>query len=154
MVDGEKETAYLVRPSSGIFMDARQSSPLTRLLIRVEPDNPCSQWQRMAIVAGASEQGDRWDCERIEEEKTGDRAAVAYHARAAGQNLVGWIDTDLKFPLKIQAEKVAIFTLSSIQEGAQPANLFEIPANYRKFDPRDLIERIKHSDVWVEAPKP
>jgi hypothetical protein len=135
-------------------MEARQSSPLTRLLIGVEPSNPCGQWQRMAIVAGSSEQGDRWDCLRIGEEKIGGRAAVAYHAHSAGQDLMGWIDTDLKFPLKIQAEKVATFTLSNIEEKPQPPDLFEIPASYRKFDPRDLIERIKHSDVWVEAPKP
>jgi hypothetical protein len=153
LIDGEKGAAYLVKPSSHIFMEARQSSPLTRLLIGVEPDNPCGQWQRMAIISGASEQGDSWQCERISEEKIGDRAAVSYHAHSSGEDLVGWIDANLKFPLKIQADKIATLTLANIQEGPQPSNLFEIPANYRKFDPRDLIERIKHSDVWVEEPK-
>jgi hypothetical protein len=154
LVDSEKGTAYLIKPSSRIFMEARQSSPLTRLLIGVEPDNPCGEWQRMAIVAGTSEQGDHWHCERVNENKVGDRAAVAYRAHSSGQDLTGWIDANLKFPLKVQAEKLATFTLSNIQEGPQPTNLFEIPADYRKFDPRELIERIKHSDVWVEAPKP
>lgn len=154
LVDSEKGMAYLVKPSSGIFMEARQSSPLTRLLISVEPDNPCGEWQRMAIVAGTSEQGDRWHCEKMSDDKVGDRTAVAYRARSSGQDLTGWIDANLKFPLKVQADKVATFTLSNVQEGPQPANLFEIPANYRKFDPRELIERIKHSDVWVEPPKP
>lgn len=154
LIDGEKGTAYLVKPSSGIFMEARQSSPLTRLLVSVEPVNPCSEWQRMAIVAGAAEQGDRWRCERIGEERIGDRAAVAYRAQSSGQDLVGWIDPGLKFPLKIQAEKIATFALSNVHEGPQSVNLFAIPPTYRKFDPRDLIERIKHSDVWVEAPKP
>ena len=154
LVDGEKGTAYLVKPSSRIFMEARQSSPLTRLLIGIQSDDPCSEWQRMAIVAGAAEQGDHWSCERIGDEKIGNRAAVAYRAQSSGQDLVGWIDADLRFPLKIQAEKIATLVLSNVQEGFQPENLFEIPANYRKFDPRDLIERIKHSDVWVEAPKP
>lgn len=154
LVDSQKGTAYLVKPASRIFMEARQSSPLTRLLVGTEPDHPCSEWQRMAIVAGASEQGDRWSCERIREEKIGNRAAVAYRAQSSGQDLVGWIDADLKFPLRIQAEKIATLTLSNVREEPQSENLFEIPTNYRKFDPRDLIERIKHSDVWVEAPKP
>lgn len=153
LIDGEKGAAYLVRPSSRIFMEARQSSPLTRLLVGVDPGDPCSQWQRMAIVAGTSEQGDQWRCERIGEDKIRDRAAVAYHAHSSGQDLKGWIDTDLKFPLKIQLEKVATLTLSNIEERSQPAGMFEIPASYKKFDPRDLIERIKHSDVWVEPPK-
>jgi hypothetical protein len=154
LIDGEKGTAYLVKPSSRLFMEARQSSPLTRLLVGVEPNNPCGEWQRMAIVSGATEQDDHWHCERIGDEKIGNRTAIAYRAQSSGQELVGWIDAGLRFPLKIQAEKIATLVLLNVQEGPQPGNLFEIPANYRKFDPRDLIERIKHSDVWVEAPKP
>ncbi len=154
LIDSEKGTAYLAKPASRIFMEARQSSPLTRLLIGVEPDNPCGQWERMAIIAGASERGDSRQCERINEEKIGDRTAMAYRAHSSREDLVGWIDANLKFPLKIQADKIATLTLANIQEGPQPSSLFEIPANYREFDPRDLIERIKHSDVWVEAPKP
>ena len=32
---------------------------------------------------------------------------------------------------------------------APPASLFELPPDLRKFNPEALIERIKHSDVWV-----
>jgi len=32
------------------------------------------------------------------------------------------------------------------------AELFEMPAGLRKFDPRALIEQIKQSDVWVDQP--
>jgi hypothetical protein len=154
LIDSEKGSAYLIRPSSRIFMEAKQSSPLTRLLIGVDPENPCRQWESMAKLAGASEQGDAWLCETIGQEKTGDRATTSYRAHAPGQDLVGWIDTDLKFPLRIQAEKITAVVLADVREGPQPASLFEIPSNFRKFDPRDLIERIKQSDVWVEAPKP
>lgn len=108
----------------------------------------------MAIASGATDQSDHWRCERVGEERIGDRAAIIYRAKSSGQDVVGWIDVDLKFPLKIQADKVATVALSNVQEGPQSENLFEIPINYKKFDPRDLIERIKHSDVWVEAPKP
>lgn len=154
VVDSQKGTAYLVKPGSRIFMEARQSSPLTRLLVGIKAERPCSEWQRMAIVAGASEQNDHWNCERIGEEKIEGRVVVAYHAQSSGQNFVGWIDAILNFPLKIQADKIPTITLSNVQEEPQSENLFEMPGNYKKFDPRDLIERIKHSDVWVEAPKP
>ena len=30
------------------------------------------------------------------------------------------------------------------------ANRFAIPPGFRNFDPRALIERIKHSDAWVD----
>lgn len=154
LIDSEKGSAYLIRPSSRIFMEAKQSSPLTRLLIGVEPKNPCRQWESMAKLAGVSEQGDTWRCETIGQEKIGDRATTSYRARASGQDMVAWVDTDLKFPLKIEAEKITTVVLANVREGSQPASLFEIPSNFRKFDPRDLIERIKQSDVWVEAPKP
>jgi hypothetical protein len=152
LIDGEKGSAYLVRPSGRIFMEAKQSSPLTRLLVGVGPGDPCRQWQSMAKIAGMSEQGDPWQCERIGQEQIGDRATTGYRAHAPGRDLVGWIDADLKFPLKIQEGETVAVVLANVHESSQPASLFEIPSNFRKFDPRDLIERIKHSDVWVEAP--
>jgi hypothetical protein len=44
----------------------------------------------------------------------------------------------------------AIIDLTNISEVPQPEGLFEVPAGYQKFDPQQLIERIKQSDVWVE----
>jgi hypothetical protein len=35
----------------------------------------------------------------------------------------------------------------------RPAALFAISADYRKFDPLRLIERLEQSDVRVEPPK-
>lgn len=152
LIDGEKGSAYLVKPSSRIFMEAKQSSPLTRLLVGVGPEDPCRQWQSMAKIAGMSEQGDPWHCERIGQEQIGDRATTGYRAHAPGQDLVGWIDADLRFPLKIEEGKTVAVVLANVHESSQPASLFEIPSSFRKFDPRDLIERIKQSDVWVEEP--
>jgi hypothetical protein len=47
----------------------------------------------------------------------------------------------------------ATFTLENIQVAAQSADLFTIPPTYRKLDPQSLLERIKHSDVFVESPQ-
>jgi hypothetical protein len=48
-----------------------------------------------------------------------------------------------------QREQVKI-ALEHILVEAQPANRFAIPPGFRNFDPRALIERIKHSDAWVD----
>jgi hypothetical protein len=32
--------------------------------------------------------------------------------------------------------------------------LFTLPGDYGLFDPRAVVERIKHSDVWVEPATP
>jgi len=51
LVDRARQTAYFVRRSGRVYMDARQSSPLTRLLVPVDPVYPCRQWQAMADLA-------------------------------------------------------------------------------------------------------
>jgi hypothetical protein len=149
LIDGAKPTAYFVRPAARIFMDAKQSSRLTRMFVPVDPDNPCLQWQAMAKLAGASGQGD-WRCERTGEETIGTRSAIGYRAvPASGPEFLGWIDPARKFPLRIKTEDGAVVTAENIRDEPQAASSFEIPPGYRKFDPLALIRRIKQSDVWV-----
>src|SRR5580658_7647118 len=52
LVDTVKPSAYFVRPGARLYMEARQSSRLTRLFVPVDPDVPCRQWQAMARLAG------------------------------------------------------------------------------------------------------
>jgi hypothetical protein len=40
--------------------------------------------------------------------------------------------------------------IMNVEIAPQPASLFEVPADYMKFDPLRLIDRLKQSDVWVE----
>jgi len=44
-------------------------------------------------------------------------------------------------------------TADNVRDGPQPAQLFELPSDFRKFDPQTLIQRIKQSDVWVAGEK-
>jgi hypothetical protein len=41
----------------------------------------------------------------------------------------------------------------NIHEAPQPESLFVVPAGYRKFDPQQLVDRVRQSDVWVEPPR-
>ena len=72
---------------------------------------------------------------------------------ATGATNYGWIDPQLEISAQVPVEDGTTIDLDSIREAPQPAELFEIPADFRKFDPQQLIERIKQSDVWVEPPK-
>jgi hypothetical protein len=153
LVDGATPTAYFVRPAARVFMDARQSSRLTRMFVPVDPDDPCRQWQAMAKLAGSADHGD-WRCERAGEETIGGRSAVAFHAASTTDHeLVGWIDAALRFPLRIKTQDGAVITAENIRDEPQPAQLFEIASGFRKFDPQALIKRIKQSDVWVAGQK-
>jgi hypothetical protein len=152
LIDGATPSAYFVRPEARIFMQARQSSRLTRVFVPVDPADPCRQWQAMAKLAGIAEQGD-WHCERAGEETIGTRNTVRYRAvSGSGREFSGWIDPARKFPLRIKTEDGAVVTAENIRDEAQPAELFEMPVGLSRFDPRALIEKIKQSDVWVEGP--
>jgi hypothetical protein len=153
LIDGARPAAYFVRPAARVFMDARQSSQLTRIFVQVDPDNPCRQWQAMARLAAIADQGD-WRCERAGEEPVGGHNTTAYRAvSGAGREIFGWIDTARKFPLRIKMEDGATITAENVRDEPQPAQLFEVPQGFRKFDPETLIQRIKQSDVWVAGEK-
>ncbi len=147
LIDAGKTTAYLVRPRARVFMDARQSNSLTRTFVIVDPEDPCRPWQAMARQAGVDE---NWRCERIGEEIIEGRNTIIYRAvSASGRQFSGWIDRERKFPLRIKAEDGTIITAEHVQDEPLPAELFQIPPGFRKFDPQQLIDRIKQSDVWV-----
>jgi hypothetical protein len=153
LINGAKPTAYFVRPAAGTFMEARQSSRLTRIFVTVDPGDPCRQWRVMARLAGAADQSN-WRCERVGEGMIGGRSTFAYRiVLSSGRELFGWIDPARKFPLRIVMEDGSAITAENVRDEPQPAQLFEIPSAFRKFDPQTLIQRIKQSDVWVAGEK-
>ncbi len=151
-VDVALPAAYAVHPASKIYMDAKQSTPLTRLFVLLDPENPCEQWEAMAEVAGMLDQRGRWNCEANGREAVDGRDTIKFAINSPGGNSVAWVDARLKFPVKIATENGTVLALRNIQEGPQPANEFVIPPGYRKFDVHQLFERIKQSDIWVEPP--
>jgi hypothetical protein len=154
LVDGADHVAYFVRPTQRIFMDAKQTTRLTRILIRVDPDDPCVQWNAMAVAAGLLGGAVRWSCERSGEQTVDGRAATMYQASSSDRRRISaWIDPKLKIALRFVNDDGASVGLKNIQVGPQAAGLFAVPPDYAKFDPQRLIERIKQSDVWVEPPE-
>jgi hypothetical protein len=148
LIDGT--VALFVRPAQQIYMDARQSSRLTRIFIPVDSNNPCPQWQSAAKSAGVA--AGEWHCELIGAAVLDGRPTTECHVAAAGDASQRWIDAGIGFPIKVRRGDGTSLTLENIRVAAQSADRFAIPPGYRKLDPHALIERIRHSDVWVEAP--
>jgi hypothetical protein len=151
IVDAAAPAAYLVRPAQRVFMDAKQSSPLTRLFVPLDPADPCRQWQAMAEIAGISDSG-QWRCSGAGSETVSGRNTRKFAVTSLRGHSTGWIDADLKFPVKIETEYGAILTMRDIEEAPQPAQKFAIPGSYRKFDPHGVIELMKRTDIWVAPP--
>jgi hypothetical protein len=147
LVDGAAGAAYLVLPMQRIYLDVKQSSPLTRIFIPLAPGDACRQWQAMARIFGAADQA----CRRLGADSINGRNSTKYEAVSPeGRRSYRWIDDALNFVTRLEEVGGDTVTVADIQQGAPPAALFAVPADYGKFDPQQLIERIKHSDVWVE----
>lgn len=154
LVDVGKETAYVIAPAQRLYMDAKQSSPVTQIFVPVDPEAPCIRWQAMAVVAGALEEGQVWQCERVGEETLAGRATIKYALISSkGAAGVGWIDPALKFMVRFQAADGSVMELRNIALEPQQDALFTVPAEFRKYDVSQLMERVKRSDGWVEPVK-
>lgn len=151
LINGDTGIARFVRPAQQLFMEARQSSRLTQIFVPVDSREPCRQWHAAAGNAGAASAAGEWRCERIENEIIDGRRAVLFRVSSPGSpSSRRWIDSDLEFPVKLLAPDGTTMALEHILVEAQPADRFAIPPGFRHFDPRALIERVKHSDAWVD----
>jgi hypothetical protein len=151
IIRGDAKAVYLVQPDHRVFMDARQSSILTEILVPVDPEAPCPQWQAMAEISKSADGGAKWRCERIGTETRDGRATVKYSMTSPrGKHYAGWVDPRLRFMVRLEADDGTTTDLVDVQEAPQPDSAFEIPAGLHKFDPQQLIEVVKHSDVWVD----
>ncbi len=152
LIDSSKPAAYFVRPGTHVFMDARQSSPLTQLFVPVDPDDPCRQWQAVAQLAAPVDPA-TWRCEHDGAEIVAGRATDIYRVTvSSGSGFVGWIDRERRFPVQIKTADGTLIAADHIRDEPQPAQIFEVPAGARRFDPQALIRQIQQSDVWVAPP--
>jgi hypothetical protein len=150
IVDSNVPAAYLVRQRLRVFMDAKQSSRLTRLFVSPGGLDPCSQWRMMAQVAGIVGDDGQWRCEAKETETLDGRASIKFRITSPSDRATAWIDGQLNFPVKFEIDDGAVLALRNIQEGPQPPEAFEVPGNFKKFDQQLFLERLKHTDIWVD----
>ncbi len=154
LVRTDAKTAYFVQLDRRVFMDARQSSILTELLVPIDPDAPCQQWQQMAEISGSATGGAAWQCNRIGTETHDGHTIVKYDMTSPrGKRYSGWIDPQLRYVVRFEADDGSTTELTNVQEVRQPDDAFMIPPGLRKFDPMQLMELVKHSDVWVDPAK-
>jgi hypothetical protein len=154
LVDGAAHAAWFVKPAQRLFMAAKQSSRLSRLLVPLDAADPCARWQAMAADAGLASSERAWRCETLRGERIDGVDTVEIRATPPGQPAFSaWVAPELRFALRLETADGAVLALAHLVRAPQPAALFVIPAAFRSFDPAKLIERLKQSDVWVEPPK-
>jgi len=69
------------------------------------------------------------------------RSTVKYEAtNSSGDVSHFWLDPKLRFPVKWEGKSNS-GELRNIQEGAQPASLFEIPTGFTKMDIGSMMQQ-------------
>jgi hypothetical protein len=145
LIEQDAASALWVRPAHRIYMNARQSSPLTQIFVPVDARNPCPQWRSAFVNALDGKGVDHWRCESLQQAKF----RVVTVDQTADQRI---IDAKLQFPVKVISADGSSLTLEHIHLASQSAELFVVPHDYQAFDPHALVERIKRSDVWAAPP--
>ena len=97
-------------------------------------ENACADWLQQAKNQGGS-------CHKEGNDTVNGRSTIKFEAtNNSGETGYFWIDPKLRFPVKWQG-KNSSGELRNIQEGTQPANLFEVPAGYTKMDLGNMMQR-------------
>jgi len=97
-------------------------------------ENACGDWQKIGHNQGGS-------CHKVGNETVNGRNTVKYETtNASGEVSHFWLDPKLRFPVKWEG-KSSGGELRNIQEGAQPASLFEIPAGFTKMDMGGMMQQ-------------
>jgi hypothetical protein len=129
LVDVDAASAIFILPAQRIFMDARQSSLLTQILIPVDPNDPCGAWTKIAKVAGVTAQGKPWRCQRQGAAAVGKRSTIEYLVTSPqGKTGFGWIDPQLSFPIKFLLEdstNIRPVAKVALTAGSRPRRMLE-----------------------------
>ncbi len=87
-------------------------------------ENACGDWQKMEHTGGS--------CHKIGNETVNGRSTVQYEGTSTSGDVSHfWLDPKLRFPVKWTGKNSG-GELRNIQEGAQPASLFEVPAGFSR----------------------
>jgi hypothetical protein len=99
-------------------------------------ENACGDWQKSQNQGGT--------CHKVGNESVNGRSTVKYEATStSGEVSHFWLDPKLRFPVKWEG-KDSSGELRKIQEGSQPASLFEIPAGFTKMDIGGMMQQQPH----------
>lgn len=142
IIDEAQKKNIVLMPQRHMYMDAPlpMVKPLITQFWRVDDVNDaCPQWKKTAEQAGTYK---NWgSCTKVGSDSLNGRSAVKYEGVSAkGEKSYVWVDAKLHCVVKMDGTGGGI-ELRNIQEGSQPASLFEIPAGYTKFDMGGMGQR-------------
>ena len=132
------QTADILMPQQHMYMEmtiqAQGQRQTYSFFEAGDVENACGDWQKIAHTQAGT-------CHKVGTETVNGRSAVEYEAtNSSGDVTRVWLDAKVRFPLKWQG-KSSGGELRNVQDGPQPASLFEIPAGYTKMDMGSMMQQ-------------
>lgn len=134
------QTSTVLMPQQHMYMEMPAQAQSQRMSYTGaffqagDVENACGDWQKIGRNQTSS-------CHKVGNETINGRSTVKYEVTNANGDLSHfWLDPKLRFPVKWQG-KSSDGELRNIQEGAQPASLFQIPAGFSKMDMGGMMQR-------------
>jgi hypothetical protein len=130
IVDVAKQVGYLISPSRKMILVTHGKSAFLGLRIVLPVGETACTLAGEPPAANAS-------CKKMNDETVNGRQAVKWeiHDTGRGRNISEyvWVDSRLNTIIKLQAQGTTI-EVQNIQEGPQPASLFELPPGYQQME--------------------
>ena len=136
--DLAKETWVVLMPKQHMYMEMPSKMMENRGMFEFfrsgDVENACSDWLKLARNKGGS-------CHKVGSETVNGRDTVKYEGtNAEGDSSSVWLDSKLRFPVKWKGKNDG-GEMQNIKEGSQAASLFEVPADYKKFDMGAMMQQ-------------
>ena len=132
------QTSTVLMPQQHMYMEMPAQMTSQRAAYNFfrtgDVENACADWLAQSTNKGGT-------CHKVGSDTVNGRSAVKYEGtNAKGDTSAVWLDPKLRFPVKWQGKNGG-GELRNVQEGTQPASLFEVPAGYTKFDMGQMMQR-------------
>jgi hypothetical protein len=143
IVDQGQGKSIVLLPQRRVYMDSMpwmNKTPAVALFWHVDDvDNACPQWKSAAEQVKTDK---NWgSCTKVGSDTVNGRSTIKYEGVSdKGEKGNVWVDTKLHCVIKADNTSGG-FELRNIQEGSQPASLFEIPAGFTKFDMGNMMQQ-------------
>ena len=124
IVDISKKIVYTLMPDQKMYMEMPTDSPGSMRAPKMNPMDPANPCTTAGVTV----------CKRLGTETVNGYPAEKWELKIDGQQMTAWIGTKLRLPIKTQGTDGSTMEFRNIVEGAQPANLFVVPAGYQKMD--------------------
>lgn len=131
--DNAAKTSYTLMHERKMYMEMKDGArpmgrgPRPPDVKTYDPNNPCAGEPNVTCKKVGEETVNGRDCDKWE-----------FTSADASQNRTVWVDKKLHIPVRsVSADSTVEFT--NIKEGPQDKSHFEVPSDYQKFDPSQMM---------------